>query len=286
MISYYKNIIDNYIPNSIIANYKNKVIKSACLYTLQNGKRLRPIITISLINKSILDKNLNAYLDCALAIEFIHNASLIIDDLPCMDNDDLRRDEPTLHKYMNETIAQIAAMSLTTSAFKSLYTGMEKLSINMDTHKLLLKEVIDTISEDGIINGQFNDLLITKYNTQPNQKMLLKTIDKKTGILFELSFVIGYVLNNSSKSISIIDINYVRKCGRYFGRAYQIFDDICDMKTDKMNYAHFNTLPIAIKHFKKYLKKCKKMMARKGIWNGCIKEIYSYMCNGVKEKNH
>src|SRR3972149_11802998 len=184
MVEYYKNLIDEYIPNSIIKDYKNDIIRTSCLYVLQNGKRIRPIIVLSLINDN---NNIDAYLDCALTIEFIHNASLIIDDLPSMDNDDYRRGELTLHKKTNESIAQMCAMSLIGSSFKSVYIGMNKLSkvMNEEEYKemsdIFIKELINIISEDGIIEGQLNDILI-RSSEDRNSKKLKSIMDKKTGI--------------------------------------------------------------------------------------------------------
>jgi geranylgeranyl diphosphate synthase type II len=285
-MEYYKNIVDEYIPKSIINNYTNTIIKNSCFYALNNGKRLRPIIIISLINPNNLKNNIDAYLDCALSIEFIHCASLIIDDMPCMDNDDYRRDQYSLHKYTDETIAQICAMCLVTSALKSLLKGLDILQYKCDDKIKLFSELINDISIDGIIDGQFNDILLSKNKIDKNTSTIKNIIDKKTGTLFELTFVLGYILNNLDKNVDEKTIHDMRKIGKYFGRCFQIYDDICDKDTDKNNSANYllhHGKNKTKQDFCKYMNLYKKILKKYKMLNPCIKQITHFLGHEIKK---
>ncbi|MBM3199287.1 MAG: hypothetical protein FJZ58_08595, partial [Chlamydiae bacterium] len=114
----YRDRIEKEIAKSILYFGEKTKLRDACEYALTNGgKRLRPLIVLMV--SEALGNGLNV-LEAALSVEFFHTASLIADDLPCMDNDDERRDKPSLHKVYGETIALLASYALITAAFEKI----------------------------------------------------------------------------------------------------------------------------------------------------------------------
>ena len=118
LLAPYKLRIEKEIDMLIPTLGKDSKLRDACEYALMTGgKRFRPAIVFMIAEALQLNKNVNK---AALAVEFFHTASLIADDLPCMDNDDLRRGKPTVHKAFDEAIALLASFSLIALAFEYL----------------------------------------------------------------------------------------------------------------------------------------------------------------------
>ncbi len=116
---FHRDRIEQEIAKSIGSLGEKNKLRDACEYALTNGgKRFRPLIVI--LVAEALGNGLDVY-ESALSVEFFHTASLIADDLPCMDNDDERRDKPSLHKTYGETIALLASYALITAAFEKIY---------------------------------------------------------------------------------------------------------------------------------------------------------------------
>lgn len=181
------------------------------------GKRLRPLFLLSVLEDYGVP--IEAGLDAACALEMIHTYSLIHDDLPCMDDDDLRRGKPTLHKVYGEGQAVLAGDFLLTYAFQVLAQGGFQ------------KEVIAILAEgaggEGMIGGQVVDLLSTGKET--NWDTLLFMYLGKTAALFSAALEMGAVIAD----LSYADQIALRNAGKYFGIAYQIIDDILDVTSDE-----------------------------------------------------
>src|SRR3989339_1471770 len=112
----YRDKVEQELAKSISRLGEKTKLRDACEYALTNGgKRFRPLIVLMV--SEALGKDLNVS-DAALSVEFFHTASLIADDLPCMDNDDERRDKPSLHKVYGETISLLSSSALITAAFE------------------------------------------------------------------------------------------------------------------------------------------------------------------------
>lgn len=191
-------------------------VKEAMLYSLcAPGKRLRPQLLYGVlkaygVNESQGDR-------CAIAIEMIHSYSLIHDDLPCMDNDDLRRGKKTCHKQFDEATALLAGDALLSEAFGYVCTATYQATVNND----LVSEFVKAIGANGMILGQMIDLL------SENKKIDSDTISKidllKTGCLFSLALVCGCLIANKKS-----DIEIWRNIGYKLGLAFQIQDDCLD----------------------------------------------------------
>lgn len=181
------------------------------------GKRLRPLLLLSVLQDH--DIPIEAGLDAACALEMIHTYSLIHDDLPCMDDDDLRRGKPTLHKIYGEGQAVLTGDFLLTHAFQIL------------AQSALPQQVIAIIAEaaggDGMIGGQVVDLLTEGRET--NWDTLLFMYLGKTAALFSAALEAGAVIADLPYSTQMA----LRNAGKYFGIAYQITDDILDVTSNE-----------------------------------------------------
>lgn len=218
--------VENKISESISSFGSKTPLRDACEYALKNGgKRFRPVLAL-IIAKAIDEKK--DVSNAALSLEFFHTASLIADDLPCMDNDDTRRNVPSLHKAFNETIAILATYAL-------IAAGYDRIRMNADSNSILSLALENASYNTGIFGatgGQYLDL----YPPQLDQEMLLKVLQKKTGALFELSFVFGWLFGGGNPSL----LPQVKKAAHHFGLAFQIADDFIDLKEDQKNQKTMN----------------------------------------------
>ncbi len=200
------------------------VIFEAVRYSaMAGGKRIRPFITLKVCE--MLGGDVSAALPYAAAVEMIHCYSLIHDDLPCMDNDDLRRGKPTSHKVYGEAIALLAGDALLTHAFGAAASNPVLSSeINLTAVKLLSERA----GCHGMIGGQVLDMI--GEETPHSYEMLLKMHEKKTGALIRLSAELG-ALAAGCRSGSSFDAAV--KYAESIGLAFQVIDDILDADGDE-----------------------------------------------------
>lgn len=227
-----KKLVDNYLSNY----FKNKGSYNSLIYDAANyslnvgGKRIRPILFMLVYNMyKGKDKEI---IDMAAAIEMIHTYSLIHDDLPCMDNDDLRRGKPTNHKVYGENIAVLAGDALLNEAMILLMDFSIK---NGKDALVAAREIAYAAGADGMIGGQVVDIINEgkKISKEELNYMHLK----KTGELIRASIVAGAILAEVDKS----EIELLNKFGLNLGLAFQIKDDILDVTGD-VNKLGKNTL--------------------------------------------
>ena len=192
-------------------------LHEAMNYSLQvGGKRLRPVLVLS--GHSLFPSKLDP-MPAALAVEIIHTYSLIHDDLPAMDDSDLRRGSPSCHRAFDEATAILCGDALQVIAFRKIVRS--KYISNQNKIK-----IIDLLCEcsglDGLISGQSLDLNMTKYSNLEN---INKMHDLKTGALFKFCFVsLGILKNLNSKEIKLLE-----KISFEFGKIFQITDDMLDI---------------------------------------------------------
>ncbi len=189
---------------------------------LSPGKRLRGILTCAVTDCFAV--NSAQALDTACAIEMIHAYSLIHDDLPCMDDDDLRRGRPTLHKVYPEWMALLTGDYLLTKSFEVLAdsTGLT------DSQKLMLIKILSSRSgAEGMIGGQCLDLLQEGQDISLNAMQL--THQLKTGALIQASCECGGVIAGVEEKV----LDSLRLFGGHIGLAFQIYDDILDVEGDE-----------------------------------------------------
>ena len=218
-----KELVDNYLSNYFKdkGSY-NSIIYDAASYSLNvGGKRIRPILfmLVYFMYKGE-DKEI---IDMAAAIEMIHTYSLIHDDLPCMDNDDLRRGKPTNHKVYGENIAVLAGDALLNEAMILLMD----FSIKHGKDALVAaREIAYAAGADGMIGGQVVDIINEGKRISKEELNYMHL--KKTGELIRSSIVAGAILAEADKS----EIDLLNKFGMNLGLAFQIKDDILDVTGD------------------------------------------------------
>ncbi|WP_373489267.1 polyprenyl synthetase family protein [Blastomonas sp.] len=190
--------------------------------TIGGGKRVRPLLLTATAAMFNVDRGLAVRVACA--VEAIHVYSLIHDDLPCMDDDDMRRGKPTVHKAFNEAVAVLAGDSLHALAFEILAGSQSH------PEPFIRSELIATLAEasgpNGMAGGQMMDLEAEKA------KFDLPTVTKlqrlKTGALIAASVEMGAILGH----VAIEGRTALRAYARDIGLAFQIADDILDVEGD------------------------------------------------------
>jgi geranylgeranyl diphosphate synthase, type II len=183
------------------------------------GKRLRPTLCIE-AGRMIADSIPKGIEDLGAALEMLHTYSLIHDDLPALDNDDLRRGRPTCHKVFGEAIAILAGDALQTQAYQTL----ARLHCAAESRVRVIEEISrGTGTVDGMIGGQVVDL--EAEHTQPDLKMLEYIHRSKTAALITASVVSGGLYAGADEPA----VAKLRSFGQSIGLAFQIVDDVLDV---------------------------------------------------------
>jgi geranylgeranyl diphosphate synthase type II len=220
-----RKLINNALGAIIENNSKDTKIKSAMEYSLMSGgKRLRPILCIAAAET--VGSHLEDTMGAACAIEMIHTYSLIHDDLPAMDNDNLRRGRPTCHIKFDETTAILAGDALLTLAFEIL-SSVESIDKDHGFNRLRALHAIAMASGyNGMIEGQMQD--ISAEGNVLGIEDLKKMHRLKTGALIEASVFAGTILGNGNRD----QIEKLNNYARNIGLAFQITDDILNVEGD------------------------------------------------------
>lgn len=215
-----KHLVEQKLDFLVPENSEIPVITEAMRYSLlAGGKRLRPILAI--MSCELLGGSEDEVLPFACCIEMIHTYSLIHDDLPSMDNDDLRRGKPTNHRVFGDGYAVLAGDALLNYAFETM-AGI--VSNNRSFEYIRAMEVISRSSGIlGMIGGQCIDLY--SENKDIDIATLKMMHSKKTGALITASLAVGAILAKGQEE----DINNIIEFGDLIGLAYQIADDILDV---------------------------------------------------------
>ncbi|KAG6408745.1 hypothetical protein SASPL_131766 [Salvia splendens] len=197
------------------------MIHEAMRYSLlAGGKRVRPMLCIAACD--IVGGAQAAAIPAACAVEMIHTMSLIHDDLPCMDNDDLRRGKPTNHKVFGENVAVLAGDALLAYAFEF----MAKATVGVAAQRILaaVGELAKAIGTEGLVAGQVVDLHCTG-----DANVGLDTLEyihiHKTAALLEASVVLGAIMGGGSSE----QVEKLRTFARKIGLLFQVVDDILDV---------------------------------------------------------
>ena len=215
------NDFENALTHCLDSLMDSKV-KDAMLYSLcAGGKRIRPQLLFSVLKAYGCDEKIGY--KAAIGIEMIHTYSLIHDDLPCMDNDDLRRGKPTCHIQFDEATAMLAGDALLTQAFLMAASACEDASINLQLVALFAK----MSGADGMIYGQICDLQ-NQDNPNATMESCLHTDHYKTGCLLTLPLLCGALLSHHETDLPIWE-----KIGYLLGEAFQIQDDILDIESNE-----------------------------------------------------
>jgi geranylgeranyl diphosphate synthase type II len=210
--------------DSIFANTSNKIVKAMKYSLMAGGKRIRPILCVAAAET--VGGQSQDVIRAACALEMIHTYSLIHDDLPAMDNDEIRRGQPTCHVAFDEATAILAGDALLTLAFEVL-SSMEFIQEN---HVLNWMCVIHTLSTaagyKGMIEGQMQDM------AGEGHLLCLEDLENmhalKTGALIEASVTVGAILGKGS----LDQIQQLKTYAKNIGLAFQVTDDLLDVEGD------------------------------------------------------
>ena len=219
------------IVNKLLVKYLPKdksIISCAMRYSvLAGGKRLRPIFVM--LGAESFGLDLKKIEPAVCAVEFLHTYSLIHDDLPAMDNDDLRRGKPTSHKKFGESVAILAGDALLTETFNLI----AKADVPADRIVKAIKMFAQYSGYNGMIAGQANDTIEAGKWNKKNISLCKKKLEyihiHKTSDLIKASLLLGAILAGAKDN----DLEALEKYGHNIGIAFQIADDILDVYADK-----------------------------------------------------
>ena len=198
-------------------------IHKAMRYSIfAGGKRIRPVLCVAACEA--VGKNSAVALPLACAVECIHTYSLIHDDLPCMDDDDLRRGRPTSHKVFGEGIAVLAGDALLTHAFALVAQAKSSRQYPAD---VLVAELAHAAGSERLIAGQVQDL--ENESRQATLEEVKQTHLNKTAALITSSVRLGAMAANASA----LELKRLTRYGQALGLAFQVIDDILDVTSTK-----------------------------------------------------
>jgi geranylgeranyl diphosphate synthase type II len=247
------------------------LLRDACSYALTNGgKRLRPLLVL------MIGEALGSYdvMPSALSVEFFHTASLIADDLPCMDNDPLRRGVPSLHKVFGESTALLASYTLIAAGYGGIYENakeIRKFTVSADRRAMeCLEAATRCAGIQGATQGQFFDLFPPILSLET----IYEIIYKKTVTLFEISFLFGWLFGGGDEQ----KVPLLKACAYHLGIAFQIVDDLEDGIRDKalgrgVNIAIALGKERAISCFEEEIASLEKTLQKLGLWTFSFQEL-------------
>ncbi len=232
---------------------------------LAGGKRVRPFLTME--TASLFGGEAAKAVYFAVALEMVHTYSLIHDDLPCMDDDDLRRGKPTNHKVYGEATAVLAGDALLTGAFELLCAA----DLPSDIVRAAVRVLSEAAGSDGMVGGQLMDL--SAENTEIPMDTLIKLHSLKTGAMITAAVRLGLL------AAGIFDENKQNALcayAHYIGLAFQIIDDVLDhagdearlgknigsdMEQGKVTFLHFFTPEEAMEYATRLTESAKASIA-------------------------
>ena len=212
----YQQAIEGYLAGLFTADTPYKKLYESIRYSLlAGGKRIRPVLTLEFARLGGIDWHLALPYGCAL--ELVHNYSLIHDDLPCMDNDDLRRGKPTNHKVYGETLAVLAGDALQPEAFRLM---TEAPCLPAENRLEAVRTLSRACGADGMVAGQVLD---TVYDVRDAAGLTVLN-RLKTGVMISAAAELGCIASEMPATMRAQALVYADA----IGRGFQIRDDILD----------------------------------------------------------
>ena len=217
--SFFQQRVDQFLKTYIKSN---NIIDESIVYALEApGKRVRP--TLLYLVSDALSLELDHADAIAGALETIHTYSLVHDDLPCMDDDDLRRGQPSLHKKYNEATAVLAGDAMQSMAIEML---LDNQHFTEKQNNLLAKMLLETIGSKGMILGQALD--IEYESREANESEILLMCELKTGLLIEFCFLAPLMIADATNE-------KWKRLGKIVGISFQLIDDLLDLQETSEN---------------------------------------------------
>ncbi|KAK9902390.1 hypothetical protein M0R45_001629 [Rubus argutus] len=211
--------VDKALNEAVPLQYPKKIHRAMRYSLLAGGKRVRPVLCMASCELVGGDESLA--IPTACAVEMVHTMSLIHDDLPCMDNDDLRRGKPTNHKAFGEQTAILAGDALLSLAFEHIAAKTTNVSPECVVRTIV--ELGSAVGSLGLVAGQMVDI------HSEGKEVTLRELEyihvNKTAKLLEASVVCGAIMGGGSE----IEVGKMRKYARCIGLLFQVVDDILDV---------------------------------------------------------
>lgn len=204
---------------------EDPTVKASLYSLLAGGKRIRPVLMYMFAE--MLGLSLNLIDDFAVAIEMIHTYSLIHDDLPCMDDDTLRRGKPTCHVANGENFALLAGDALLNRAYEIVFGAVKKDPSTIDAAMYLAGNA----GISGMIGGQSIDL--SSEGKKIDTSKLCELHEKKTGALINASCLVPYLIYAAKKGEDTVLFGLIRRFSAGTGLGFQIKDDLLDVQADE-----------------------------------------------------
>jgi len=259
-------------------------LRASMAYSLMaGGKRLRPVLLMAAADAVGADGT--KFLPVACALEMIHTYSLIHDDLPAMDNDDLRRGKPTNHVVYGEGIAILAGDALLTLAFTVI---LRQKAVPAEALLRVVDEVSRAAGAEGMVGGQVLDL--EAENRQISMEELRRVHTGKTGALFRAALRSGAILAGASEE----QLSALTAYADHFGLAFQITDDILDVignaeeigkpvgsdeKNHKSTYVTLTSLEMAQELARRTVAEAEAALSVFGQEAAFLRELVAYLVN-------
>lgn len=282
----HKALLNNQLQESVRNLNAPEVIKESMLYSLEaGGKRIRPLLLFATLEA--FGEKIEKGILTAAAIEMIHTYSLIHDDLPSMDDDDLRRGKPTNHKVYGEAYAVLAGDALLTYSFQLIAEIPNELT-TAEVKLKLIQELAKASGAEGMVGGQVADI------NGEGKALTLEELEyihvHKTGKLLTFSVVAGALLAQASPE----QIESLSLFAYHLGLAFQIQDDILDLEgseektgkpigsdeqKQKSTYPALLTLSGAKEALKKHTNLAKEALKETGLNTGILEEITDLIAN-------
>jgi geranylgeranyl diphosphate synthase type II len=279
MFKKYHDRIEAELEKTLLGFGQKTALRDACEYALKSGgKRLRPLFVLMIADA--LGNGLDA-IQAALSVEFFHTSSLIADDLPCMDNDDERRNRASLHRVYPESVALLASYTLIAAGYEGIYKNGKVMK--RDPHFCSRSDEATMLSLEiatrcagifGATGGQYLDL----FPPDRSLETIRLIIEKKTVTLFQISFAFGWLFGGGDPKL----LKEVETVAYHLGMAYQIGDDLQDQAQDDIHSCEIN-IAAALGVAKSYELFASEMdafvdgLTRLGLWNQAFKKAADYL---------
>ncbi|MFS0656359.1 polyprenyl synthetase family protein [Bacillus sp. 179-C3.3 HS] len=284
-----KQFIEEYLFTYVEELQIPQELKSSMLYSLKaGGKRLRPVLVLALMNA--YGKKEEDGIPVGCAVEMIHTYSLIHDDLPSMDDDDLRRGKPTNHKVYGEATAILAGDALLTESFHLISSQLSD-EVTAEQKLRIIDELVKAAGALGMVGGQFDDM--EAEEKQVSLEELESIHARKTGKLLAFSVTAGALLAGAPQR----DIEQLKEFSYHIGIAFQIRDDILDLEgseekigkrvgsdtaNEKTTYPSLLTLSGAKEKLNEHIMRAKEIVSQLPI----KQELLHELCDLIASRDH
>lgn len=225
-----RSAIDAALADIAAGTAAHDAVAAAARYALAaGGKRLRPLLCLAAMDAVAAQQPLALRVRAACALELIHTYSLVHDDLPCMDDDDLRRGRATTHRVFGTAAAMAAGFALIPAACRLLIDAAGDLGVADDRALAAVRELCRAAGAVGMVGGQVLDL--EAEGADIDAGALRRIHSMKTGALFGAALRVGAVLGGGSAD----QVAALGKFGEHLGMAFQITDDVLDVTMDSQS---------------------------------------------------